>query len=229
MLIGGWLKLAEETMRKFIKEVGGVDVILTAGNAVCMPAAAAIVNRLNDGGKCWMGRGVTEVPPEETVAMGCAMYAATVTSSFCREGLAVVGGDDGADDAGDSKVDNSDTLGGATTSAVEEDVLLCPVGVGLSLQEGDSASIVLIESGTPLPASVAQIVDVTGCSSGSLGIVQIGCLTAEIGTDSTVGKEKLVGTIGGIPKSVDKIEVCIELSIQGKISVCVNRGPIISF
>merc|ERR1712008_636892 len=97
----------------------------------------------------------------------------------------------------------------------EEDVLLCPVGVGLSLQEGDSASIILIESGTPLPASVAQIVDVKGCSSGSLGIVQIGCLAVENGTKDTASttavKEKLVGTIGGIPKSVDEIEVCMEL------------------
>jgi len=77
--------------------------------------------------------------------------------------------------------------------------------------------VVLIDVGTPLPASVARIVDIKGCPSGSLGIVQIG------------GAEKVVGTISGIPEGVDEIEVCMELSVQGKISLCVDNGPIISF
>jgi hypothetical protein len=56
---------------------------------------------------------------------------------------------------------------------LEEEVPLCPVSIGLSFVEGDPAAHILIQKGSPLPVLVTKMLEVNGCSSNSIDIVQI--------------------------------------------------------
>ena len=160
-----------------------------------MKCVDSMMSRLFKG--IWRGKGIGDVAPEEAIAIGCASFAYTMLQSTPRNNIDHTG-------SGDTK---------KLESLVEEDVFVSPIGIGLSLQEGDPAAIVMIEKNTPLPALVTKNVSLTGCTS-SLGVVQI--------LDE---HEKNIGKIEGIDVSAPSLEITMELSCGGQLSVLVDGGP----
>ena len=148
---------------------------------------------------------MNDVPPDEAVAIGCAMFGAT----YLGTGIGSIGDANATTDTAIAK--DYDVL-------AEEEVLLCPIGIGLSYQEGDPAATVLIESGSPLPAHSTITIDVTGIpSNNSMSLVQI----------NDNGDEKVVGRIENFDSGASKeLEVITELSIEGKLMVSLNGDPI---
>lgn len=199
MLLASVLKTAEGMIRDFIASLGvEFDGILCAGGIMRMKCVDSMMKRLFEGK--WKGKGVGDVAPEEAVALGCAKYAQTILEFSLREGLY------------DTKENDESTN---HEHVIEKDIVLSPIGIGLSLQEDDPAAIIMIEDRTPLPALVTKNIPLAGCSS-CLGVKQI----------SKEGEaEKIIGKIEGIDMSASSVEVTMELSCKGQLSVIVNGGP----
>jgi molecular chaperone DnaK (HSP70) len=197
MLMAALLKSAESKLKEF----GDFDSdsVIGAGSVIKMKCIDKMMDRLYPRDQVSRGESVTDVPPDEAVALGCAIYGSMYLST------SYVMADDESKEA---EAEDACVL-------VDEEVPLCPVGIGLSLVAGDPAALVLIERGTPLPALVTKVVDVTGCSN-SMDIVQIN------------DGEKVLGRIEGIDASggSKEVEVTMELTVEGKLSVSVNGGPV---
>jgi len=197
MLMGNMLRSAEGKLKEIQSGlVAGesVDVVIGAGSIMRMKCVEKMMNRLFPKEKVARGETANVVPPEEAAAMGCAIYGATcIATKFMTE------------------EDNEDE--NRECNLVDEEVHLSPIGIGLGFVEGDPAACMLIERGTPLPALVTKMVDVTGCSSNSLDIVQIN------------DGEKVIGRIEGVcDNGTKEVEVTVELSDSGALSVAVNGG-----
>jgi molecular chaperone DnaK (HSP70) len=198
MLLASVLKTAEGMIRDFIASLGvEFDGILCSGGIMRMKCVDSMMKRLFEGK--WKGKGVGDVAPEEAVALGCAKYAQTILEFSLREGLY------------DTKENDGSTN---HEHVIEKDVVLSPIGIGLSLQENDPAAIIMIEDRTPLPALVTKNIPLAGCSS-YLGVKQI---------SKEGGAEKIIGKIEGIDMSASSVEVTMELSCKGQLSVVVNGG-----
>lgn len=130
-------------------------------------------------------RGISNIPPDESVALGCALYAAS-----CLEHEKV-------------KI----TVPMHTNIAVSP-VELC---IGGSDDENDQRSV-LIGKGTPLPAHVVHSLS-THQADGGVSIWQ------------TVPSTKRVANFTKLPKK-EQVEVVVELSIEGKLSIAIDGGPI---
>ena len=203
MLCAQWLRKAEGVLMQVL---GGrtMDVVLTCGNVMRMPMVKKMMDRLFSGS--YRGKPVGEVPPEEAVAMGCAIYANILVSPIGQEL-----------DGGVSLMKEGEEKSEYPYSTQEENVALSPVGVGLTLQEQDSAFCVLVKPGEPLPAHTTKIVDLTGLpSNGTLGIVQI-----------VNNEEKTIGKVEGFTASTSNVEITTELSLDGKLKFCIDGGPIV--
>lgn len=199
MICSPWLRGAEAMLKQVVRE-RKMDVVLTCGNLIRMPMVKKMMDRLFSG--CYRGKSSAEVPPEEAVAMGCAIYANTLISPI-GEGLGLL--------------ENGGIKVGEEEKIEEEHVILSPVGLGLTLQEEDPAFCVLLERGTPLPALVTKMVDISGLpSNGTLKIVQI-----------LDDKEKAVGKVEGFVKNTSEVEITTELSVDGKLKVCIDGGAIV--
>lgn len=200
MLIGGILRSADQMIRAFMAENKvAYDVVIGAGGVLRMKCVEQMMNRLfaMNGSSPWKGESASDVPPEEAVAIGSAKFGHILLSS-----CSVLGLDNGV--VGANKV-------------VEEDVALTPIGIGLSLQEGDPAAVVMIEANTPLPA--VKTVNVTA-SSDYIGVVQTASASSSENSDKLIGK---INNSDGTP--FGEIELHMELSVDGQLKVSVNGGP----
>ena len=212
MLLSGMLRMAETMIRDFVEKnvdggIGALDGVLSSGGIMRMKCVDVMMNRIFQGK--WRGKSVSDVAPEEAVALGCA--------SFARSLLDLPLSDD--DNAGvKEKEEEEENEEKAKELTIEEDVPISPVGIGLSLQEGDPAAIVMIEERTPLPALVTRNISLTDGLFSSLGVMQI-----SKGQDSS--SEKMIGRIEGIDTtSSSSVEVTMELLCNGQLSVLINGG-----
>jgi hypothetical protein len=197
MLLATVLKTAEGMIRDFVASSGvQFDGVLSSGGIMRMKCVSSMINRLFQ--DKWRGMGVGDVAPEEAVALGCAKFARSMLESPLREAII-----DNTEDSTNLK------------NFMEEDVVLSPVGIGLSLQEGDPAALIMIEKRTPLPALVTKNIPLAGCSS-SIGVTQI---------SEEKQVEKMIGKIEDFDKSASSLEVTMELSCKGQLSVLINGGP----
>jgi len=216
MLMGSCLRSAEMKLKEFSAgssdAVVAFDQVIGAGSVMRMKSVDRMMDQIFPRGKVCRGKSVNDVPPEEAVAMGCAVYGSTCLSSRFAHGHG------NNDDSGDEAIAQQEQGNNDSIQRVEEEVPLCPIGIGLSLQEGDPAAVVMIDKMAPLPALVTKIVDITGCTSNSIGITQI----------DESNDEKVVGKIEGFnPNDMKEVEVTMELTAEGKLSVSLNGGPVL--
>jgi len=195
MLMGNILRNAEGKIKQF----GTFDSMIGAGNLMRMKCVEKMVDRLFPSDQCFRGTSLNEVPPEEAIAIGCAIYGSIyLSSSFI-------------DNSDESKEEENDLM-------LDEDVPLSPFSIGIGIVEGDPAAHIIIPKGVPLPALVTKAVDVTGSPSKSITIIQIS------------EGETTIGRIEGIDTNTEKeIEITMELSAEGSLSVSVNGGSTIKF
>jgi len=195
---------------------GGVCQMISAKNLITkiFPPCAAEAADEDDTfpGKCW--RGNPSIPPEEAIAMGCALHCSTLLQP---ENYSVLY------PAGEGK------KGGhyLKTHPVLKDVPTSPVEISASCSIL-SSPVVIIEEGTPLPANVTKTImlspqkteegkeEVSGGDGISLGIVQ-----TKVDGSKT---DKLVGKVDGISKDTSSIELTLELTREGKLIMAVNGG-----
>lgn len=197
MLIGASMREAEGKLKE-CTDTCKFDKVIGAGSIMRMKCVERMMDRLFPRGQVCRGENANNVPPEEAVAMGCAIYGSTYLSSeFVDE----------------SNGESDDML-------VEEEVPLCPIAIGLCLQEGDPAAVVMIDRMSPLPALVTKAVAIPESASNSIGIVQI--------NEDNV--EKAVGRIEGLNTSSSReVEVTMELTTEGKLSISINGGEVFEF
>jgi heat shock protein 1/8 len=190
------------------------EVVLLAGNVSCVPAAQALVEKLFP----TAARGRSDVPSDEAVAIGCAVHA--------KELLA------------QTTLPESPDISLADIPVSPIDISVCP------LMEFDTEIIdmngsagidmtTLIGKGTPLPAHVTKVVNLSNNSN----------------TNNDNGKEdekkevseqplqclaicqtngKVLSRIEGIPSYATSVELTMELTVEGKLTVAVNGGDSIT-
>jgi hypothetical protein len=203
MLLTGALRMAEGMIKDFVAKSGvEFDGVLSSGGIMRMTCVDAIMKRLFQGQ--WRGKGIGDVAPEEAIALGCASYAHALLEASLT------------DETGDVQESVSVAEESKQSHVIEQDVFLSPIGIGLSLQEGDAAAVILIEKSTPLPALVTKTVSLVDVASSSLGVMQI--------TNDSNAAEKMIGKIEGIDTSASSLEVTMELSCKGQLSVLINGG-----
>ncbi len=228
MLLGNMIRDVESSIVTFVKDnvdggLENLDGVLCSGGIMRMKCVESMMNRIFGGtaSTIWRGKSIGDVAPEEAVALGCASFAHDLLeSSFYNDDTEEEEEDDD-DEQEEGKETNCEDANDSCRHVVEEDVLLSPIGVGLSLQEGDPAAIVMIEERTPLPALVTRNISLTDLSSPPcvLGVMQL--------TSNGNDFEKIIGKIEGIDTaSVSSLEVTMELSCEGKLSVMINGGEL---
>jgi len=192
MLLGNVLRGAETKLKGF----GTFDSVISAGSIMKMKCVERMMDRLYPRASVWRGENANDVPLDEAVAIGCARYG----SSLLGMNLPV---EDNNEEEEEEPI------------LVEEEVPLCPIGIGLCLQEGDPAAVVMIENKAPLPALCTKLVDITGISNNCIHLIQI----------NEKGEEKVVGRIENFDSSAKEAEVTAELTVEGNLRVSVNGGP----
>lgn len=204
MMINGILRKAETLLSSFTGEGKQYDAVLVAGNVCDMPSATSLI-RTKLFPNSSAGRG--DVPADEAVAIGCARHAAAILSC----------------DTHSKSNANGD---GADATAIE--VALCPITIGVCIIETgkengelDAAisqgAVPMIEFGEPLPANVTKTVNFDDLASSSLAIVQM-----SRGNEAV--RNKFIGKIDGIDTGAKSIEVTVELTAEGSLSLAVNGG-----
>lgn len=209
MLTGPILKKAETLLQKVAQDAQEAgftfDVVLLAGNVCDMPSATALVQTKVFSSVRSFGR--ADVPPDEAVAIGCARHAASVLS--CPT--------------------HSRAVSKATGPAVRS-VAACPISVGICKLPGKTRDVAeeeaiitkdavpLIDVGEPLPANVTRkiIFGEEGFSDCTLAIAQIGANGV---------KSKILGTIDRIQPGATSLEITLELTATGQLTLSVNGGP----
>jgi molecular chaperone DnaK (HSP70) len=126
-------------------------------------------------------RGISNIAPEEAVALGCARHAA---SNLEHDNVKL-------------------------TTPTQDDVNVSPVAIGIGTSEDNVETI--IGKGTPLPAHVVH----TMTSPQSCSIWQL------------LPSLKRVVDLDDLPKDKE-IEVLVELSIKGTLSIAVQGGPVVT-
>ncbi|KAL7520451.1 hypothetical protein ACHAWX_005170 [Stephanocyclus meneghinianus] len=205
MMVNGILRKAETLLQSFVSGEGEeFDVVLVAGNVCEMPAATALI-RTKLFPNASAGRG--NVPPDEAVAIGCARHAAAILSCETHSRSSNVG----------------EGLG-----PTAREVPLCPLAIGVCIIEngkenGESeeaiskCAVPLIEVGEPLPANVTKTINFGDVTSSSIGIVQMNR------GDSAL-KNKVIGKIDIKDSESKNMEVTVELTAEGSLTVSVNGG-----
>ena len=112
------------------------------------------------------------------MALGCARFAHMLLESSPNHKDDTPVNSSISNSHSEEKKEEQDSSTMPTNCVVEEQVLLSPVGIGLSLQEGDPASIVMIEKQTPLPALVTKQISLSSSTTRkincALSVVRIG-------------------------------------------------------
>jgi hypothetical protein len=204
MLLGNILRSAENQLKGF----GNFDSVVGAGSIMKLKCVDRMMDRLYPRDTTYRGESTKNVPPDEAVAIGCAMFGSVLLARTSVDGQ-------GQEATSTPEPHKHDVPG----ELVEEEVPICPISIGLSFVEGDPAAHVLIEKGSPLPVLITKTIDVTGCSSNSIHIVQIS------------DEEKTVGRIEGLnldeSTNTKHVEFTMELSIGGNLLVSLNGGEAI--
>ena len=136
-----------------------------------------------------------------------------------------------------------------------ENVLPCPVGVGLVLNKGDSASVILVNEGSLLPAFVSKKVEIHTLGNSDtnneeeeeeecfpMWIVQTNNTTTEkvLGTvqvpiNQMTKKEKTKKKEDGEEKKDDgkefyyTVDVITEIDTDGRLRMSIGGGPVVTF
>jgi molecular chaperone DnaK (HSP70) len=203
MMVNWILRKAEALLQTFIVEGEEFDAVLVAGNVCDMPAATTLRSKLFPNASA--GRG--DIPADEAVAIGCARHAAAILSC----------------DTHSKSISKSDERG-----PTSRDVTLCPLTIGVCIvgngnENGALEGIIskdavpLIEVGEPLPANVTRTFNIGELTSSSIGLVQMSGGNTEVAN-------KLIGKIEGVEADSKSIEVTVELTAEGSLTVSVNGG-----
>ncbi|KAL7511903.1 hypothetical protein ACHAXN_009116 [Cyclotella atomus] len=203
MMINGILRKAETLLSSFVVDGEEFDSVFVAGNVCDMPSATNLI-RTKLFPNASAGRG--DVPADEAVAIGCARHAAAILSCDTHSKSNASG-----EDIGDTA----------------REVTLCPLTIGVCIVEAGkengelgaaiSKGVPLIQVGDPLPSNVTRTINFDDLGSSSIAIVQMN------GEDSKV-KNKLIGKIDGIEADAKSIEVTVELTSEGSLSLSINGG-----
>ena len=185
MLLASMLRTAEGMIRDFVTSSGvDFDGILCSGGIMRMKCVESMVNRMFQGK--WRGKSVGDVAPEEAIALGCASFANTLLM-----------------------MEHGENSG----KSMEEDVILSPIKIGLSLGEAGTSPLTMIEKMTPLPALVTKTISLKNETSSAMDIMQL-----------SNDENKVIGKIEGFDSSAPSMEVTMELSGDGQLSVMINGG-----
>ena len=207
MLCGKVLRIAEQKIREFTNEIKeNINVVLICGNVCLMPSAEALIR------KCFTEESVVQtskvegVGPkmdiDEIVAIGCAMCA--------RDFL-----------MNEQQLENESLVAKADIfeekKAMEVEVPISPVAIGIRSPGGKDIHT-LICVGSPLPAHVSKIIKLDRSIESNMLVTQI---------DPSIPNIKVIAEINGISSQTDEVELTMELSAQGKISLAMNGGETI--
>ena len=204
MMINGILHKAEALLSSFIVDGEEFDAVLVAGNVCDMPSSTTLI-RTKLFPNAQTGRG--DVPADEAVAIGCARHAAAILSC-------------GTHSKSNANVDGLE-------EATKREVTLCPLTIGICIVENgkedgevlDSTiskdAVPLIEVGEPLPANVTRSIHFGDLSSSSIAIVQMNGGCSDV-------KNKLIGKIDGIDTDAKSVEVTVELTAEGSLTLSIN-------
>ena len=204
MMINGILRKAETLLSSFVVEGEEFDAVLVAGNVSDMPSAIALI-RTKLFPNASAGRG--DVPADEAVAIGCARHAAAILSCVTH---------------------SKSNASGDGLGSTSREVTLCPLTIGVCLIENgkengeldgaiSNGAEPLIEVGDPLPANVTKTINFGDLASSSIAIVQMSGGNAAV-------KNKLLGKLGEVEADAKCVELTIELTAEGSLTVSVNGG-----
>jgi molecular chaperone DnaK (HSP70) len=183
-------------------DVKNYDAVIGAGSVMNIKCVERMMDRIFPREIFYRGKSVNDVPPEEAVAMGCAVYGTCCLSTGFLDDM-----------QGDEKSNNPEETV-QQWSLVDEEVPLCPIGIGLRLVEGNPAAILLIEEGMPLPCLVTKMISVSECTSKCIDIVQI----------TSPSSEKTIGRIQGVEGDDEnkQLEITVEVDESGILSFAIN-------
>jgi molecular chaperone DnaK (HSP70) len=173
MVSGPLLRQAQAFLQEF--ESLQPDTVLLAGSGASF-VGPSVDKTFPD---CY--RGISNIAPEEAVALGSARHAAS-----CLEHDIV-----------------------KLTTPTQDEVVLSPVAIGIGTSEHDLETI--IGKGTPLPAHVVHTMD----SPASCSIWQL------------LPCPKRVADLDDLPNDKN-VEVLVELSVKGTLSIAVQGGPVVT-
>lgn len=210
MLCGSVLRLAEKTLVEFMDSVGKkFDVVLIGGNVCQMPAAEALIKKLFADDVLLRANkvGGMKIEVDESVAIGCAKCAQQYLF-----------GEREREPPSESNLDSSTSTILEEKKEMEIEVPLSPVGIGIALSLSDNLVHTLIDVESPLPAHASRVIKLESNEVSSLFIYQI---------DSSGSNKKIVAEINEIAAETEEIELTLELSTNGKLSMAVNGGDTI--
>mmetsp|Transcript_14499 Transcript_14499/g.22666 ORF Transcript_14499/g.22666 Transcript_14499/m.22666 type:complete len:544 (-) Transcript_14499:18-1649(-) len=197
MLCSRLLKSAQGTLESLAFQG---DAVLVSGSVVSMPSAKQVVDKVFGNDSYY--KGLSTIPPEEAVAMGCARQGAQV--------LELLGDHPQVD------------IGNMSKSPICPKLSLSPISLGLggstnggSDDEAANMLAVLIDKGTPLPAHITHTFEIH--SNGE---------KQEYGLYQTSPHEKLVAKLEELPET-GTVEVQVELSTSGTLSISLQGGPLV--
>lgn len=216
MLCGKVLRLAESTMLEFIsqaKDVEKFDAVLMCGNVCQMPKAEALIQKLFPGETLLrtsqadaVSTGL-KIPVDESVAIGCARYAQQFLMGERDKQVMV------DDDSGELVPSSL----AEETKELEMEVPLCPIAIGICLDQGSVQT--LIDVGSPLPAHISKVIKAESDENdvSPFSIVQM------IGADSKVCHRALA-EIDNLSPGTKQVELTLEISDTGKLSMAIDGG-----
>jgi len=213
MLCGKVLRLAEKTMTDFVGSEK-FDVVLMSGNVCQMPKAETLIEKLFPGDVLLRAskavEGGLKIPVDESVAIGCARYAQQFLLGEQQKERIL---DENGDLLPSSIAEES--------KKVETLVPLCPIAIGVRSTVSENSVQTLIDVGSPLPAHISKVIK-TGNDTDlePFSIIQI------IGSDSSVC-DRTLAEIENIPPGTKELELTLELSEIGKLSLALNGGDTI--
>lgn len=206
MLCGTLIKVADHTIKEFTND-STFDVVLMCGNVCQMPAAEALlVKQFTDDillRTTSVIRGM-KMEVDESVAIGCARCAQQTILALEHQFQ-------------DQPLDEEKELSTDETKHMELEVPLSPISIAVQILGGKPH--ILMDTNTPLPAHVSRkiLLDQT-CAA--LAIVQI----TNDKNSSTTANHKVVAEISDIAPETKELELTLELSEQGQLSMAIDGG-----
>lgn len=200
MLCGKVLREAEKKLQEFVGEEA-FDVVLLCGSVCQMPAAEALMRKMFDEQVLLsnsVNDGGVKMTVDESVAVGCGRSAQLHILAL---GLV-------EPSATEEEEESKQEL------VTEFEAPLSPVGIGI-LDDDDVVHTLITADDTPLPAHVSKVIHLSEqAATELLQLVQI----------TSAGERKVMAEIGGIAPDTRQLELTLELSREGTLSLAVNGG-----
>lgn len=216
MLVSSVLRVAQQTISQFLalcsKNVisGQIDKAVLSGSVFEMPSALNMVHAFFPSSQIINGNKTScPMPVDECIACGSARYAQQILLSektYKKE----------LEDVAETKED----------IPLHLECEVSPITIGLMPETDDGTEnkeiiTPLIECGTPLPVHVSKIINLPLVESSKKGIFI---------TQTVKDTQKVLAKIASEDVvSEDKMEVTMELSTSGKLSLSINGGEVIVF